>query len=214
MAELPVPVTPAHEVERVTDAVLSRPEFLDAQPSWLQQALRWVADVITRFLDTLGQGERGSTIGTVALVVTALLLVVLVVRYTRSMRRDPGLDVTVDGPAGRGADQWLADAQRLEEQSDWRGGLRCRYRALVAEFADAGLLEEVPGRTTGEYLAVVEADVPLAAGSFAAATRRFESAWYGHDDVDQADVAEFAATARRSVADAGIPHAATAGVGA
>ena len=214
MAELPVPVTPAEDVERITDAVLSRPEFLDAQPSWLQQALRWLGDVISRFLDTLGQGQRGSTIGTIVLVVVALLLVAVVIRSTRTMRRDPGLDVDVDGPVGRGADQWRDDARRLEESGDWRGALRCHYRALVAEFAGAGLLEEVPGRTTGEYLAIVAADVPPAAASFTAATRRFESAWYGHDDVSRTDVAQFAATAQRSVSDAGLRRAAAAGVGA
>ena len=211
MAELPVPTTPADQVHRITDAVLSRPEFLDAQPSWLQQAVRWVADVIGRFLDTLGGGQRGSAIGTVALVVAAAAILAVVIYYARSMRRDPGLGVTVDGPVGRAAEQWLADADRLEEQGDWRGALRCRYRALVAELAGAGLLEEVPGRTTGEYLAIVEADVPLAADAFRAATRRFESAWYGHTDVNATDVEEFTATARRTVGDAGIRRSAMAG---
>jgi hypothetical protein len=211
LAELQVPVTPAADVERITDAVLSRPEFLDAQPSWFQQALRWLADVIGRFMDTIGQGQRGSVIGTVVLLAVALALVVIVVASTRSMRRDPGLDVTVDGPAGRDAQQWLADAQRLADLQDWRGALRCHYRALVAQFASAGLLEEVPGRTTGEYLAAVESDVPSAAASFTAATRRFESAWYGHDAVGPDAATEFAATARRSAADAGIADAAMAG---
>jgi hypothetical protein len=213
LVELPVPVTPASDVERITDEVLSRPEFLDAQPSWLQQALRWLADVIGRFLDTVGQGQRGSTIGTIALVVAAVALVTIVIRTTRGMRRDPGLDVAVDGPVGRGAEAWWADARRLTEANDWRGALRCHYRALVAELAGAGLLEEVPGRTTGEYLAAVTSDIPSAADSFAAATRRFESAWYGHDEVGPDDVTVFAATAQRSLADAGIRRPAPVGAG-
>lgn len=214
MAELPVPAIPAEEVRRITDAVLSRPEFLDVQPSWLQRAVNWLADVIGRFLATLGGGQRGSTIGTVALVVAAVAILTVVVYYARTMRRDPGLDVALEGPVGRAPEQWLADAERLEEQGDWRGALRCRYRALVAELARAGLLEEVPGRTTGEYLAMVEADVPPAAASFRAATRRFDAAWYGHGDVSAEDVEEFAATARRSAADAGIRRSVVAGAGA
>ena len=209
-----MPQTPPDDVERITQEVLSRPEFLDAQPSWLQQALRWIADTFDGFVERLGEGPRGSAIGTVVLVAVALLLIAVIIRYTRTMRRDRGLDAAVDAPVGRAADQWLADAVALEEAGDWRGALRCRYRALVAELAAAGLVEEVPGRTTGEYLTAVAADVPLAAESFATATRRFESAWYGHADVSREDVADFATTAQRSLADAGLRRTATAGVGA
>lgn len=212
MAELPVPVTPPEQVERVTESVLSRPEFLDAQPSWLQQALQWIADAFGELAAPLGGGQRGSTIGTVALVVVALLLAAAVIRFTRTMRRDPGVDPAVDATVGRPADAWLAEALALAEEGDWRGALRCRYRALVAEFAAAGLLEEVPGRTTGEYRAAVEADVPPAAEAFAGATRTFELAWYGHAAVGRDDVAEFTATAQRAVAAAGVRRPAAAGV--
>lgn len=214
LSELTVPVTPPADVERITEEVLARPEFLQAQPSWLQQVLRWIFDMVDEFVGTLGGGPRGSAIGTVVLVLIALLLAGVIIRYTRTMRRDRGLDAAVDAPVGRAADQWLEDAVGLEAAGNWRGALRCRYRALVAELAGAGLVEEVPGRTTGEYLAAVEADVPLAAGSFATATRTFESAWYGHADVNRDDVAEFAATAQRSLADAGLRRTAAAGVGA
>ena len=211
MAELVVPVTSAEEVHRITDAVLARPEFLESRPSWLQQAGRRINDVINDFLNTLGEGTRGSTIGTLTLVLLALLVVFLVLRYTRTMRRDPGLDVAVEGPVGRAAAQWLADAEAAAAAGDWRQALRCRYRALVADFAANGLVEEVPGRTTGEYLRVVEENVPAAAEAFAVATRTFEAAWYGHADVQAADVEAFAATAHRSVVAAGLRRPATVG---
>jgi hypothetical protein len=58
--------------------------------------------------------------------------------------------------------------------------LRCRYRALVADLAGRGLVDEVPGRTTGEYRAEVGENVPRVAPEFAGATELFEAAWYGN----------------------------------
>jgi hypothetical protein len=57
--------------------------------------------------------------------------------------------------------------------------LRCRYRALVADLATRGVLEEKPGRTAGEYRAELRGTVPAASQSFAGATALFERAWYG-----------------------------------
>jgi hypothetical protein len=62
--------------------------------------------------------------------------------------------------------------------------VRCRYRALVAELAARGLVDEVPGRTAGEYRGEVRRNLPDAAGDFAGATELFELAWYGRGDTD------------------------------
>lgn len=197
----------------MTDAVLSRAEFAAAQPSWLERIFREISDFIARFfrlLDVDGSGGRGATIGTVTLVVIAIVVIVVVLRFTRTVRRDRGLDVAVEGAVGRPADRWLADAREHEAAGQWRDALRCHYRAMVATFAAEGLLEEVPGRTTGEYLRAVEGDVPAAADAFRSATRRFESAWYGRDDVRAEDIAAFAATALRAVDDAQIRRPAMA----
>jgi hypothetical protein len=204
LVDLPVPTTSGDRVREVTESVLARPEFLQAQPSWLQRALRWLADLFSRFTDALGGGERGSTIGTVSLIVVLLILALGILWYTRTLRRDRTLGVAVEGAVGRGAEDWLRDAAAAEAAGDFRGALRCRYRAMVAELAAHGLVEEVPGRTTGEYLAAVSQDVPAAAAAFTVATRAFEGAWYGHDDVTAADVSAFAETARDVARDSGI----------
>ena len=51
----------------------------------------------------------------------------------------------------RTAAQWRAEAAAHDAAGRWREALRCRYRALVAELAGRGLVEEIPGRTSGEY---------------------------------------------------------------
>ena len=204
MADLPVPVTAADEVRRITQDVLARPEFIESRPSWLQRAWLWLADRIGSLLDALGGEGRGSTIGTVALVVIIVVAILVVLRFSRTVRRDRRLDLEAQGTVGRSPQDWLDEAAALEQQAQWRAALRCRYRGLVAELAEHGLVEEVPGRTTGEYLTAVVTNVPDAAEAFTAATRGFEVAWYGHADVTASDAEDFAAVARRVLAAAGV----------
>ena len=64
-------------------------------------------------------------------------------------------------------------------QGRWAEGLRCRYRALVADLVRRGVIADQAGRTAGEYARDVAARQPEAAPSFAAATELFEAVWYG-----------------------------------
>jgi hypothetical protein len=57
----------------------------------------------------------------------------------------------------------------------------------VADLAGRGLVEEVPGRTTGEYRAQVTRSVPAAAPDFSTASDLFERAWYGAADTGPED---------------------------
>lgn len=56
--------------------------------------------------------------------------------------------------------------------------MRCRYRALVGDLIAAGLLEDVPGRTTGEYRRDVAVRAPDRSSAYDEATELFELAWY------------------------------------
>ncbi|HVM20175.1 MAG TPA: DUF4129 domain-containing protein [Egibacteraceae bacterium] len=202
MAELDIPVHDPEAVRQATEAVLSRPEFAEARPAWWEEVLRIIGEMLDRLVTTAGSGGRGSVIGVVVLAAFAAAIALGVIRFGRTLGRDPAVDMTVEGPVGRSAADWLAEADRHERQGEWRAALRCRYRALLADLAAQGLVEEVAGRTTGEYLASVTADVPDAAASFAAATAAFERAWYGHGEVGAADVERFAATVHQVLRDA------------
>jgi hypothetical protein len=59
-----------------------------------------------------------------------------------------------------------------------------RYRALVAELADRRLIDQVPGRTSGDYDRAVRSLVPEVAEQFSSVTRLFEQCWYGHEASD------------------------------
>lgn len=191
-------------VRRIADAILSRPEYAATEPSLVDRARLWVLERLGRLLDLLFSGGRASLLGTVVLALALLGLTVLAVRFLRGVRRDPERAAAVSEPAGRTARDWLGDAARHEDARRWRDALRCRYRALVGELAAAGLVDEVPGRTSGEYLAELAGSAPGAAAPLVAATRAFESAWYGGRTVDAGDVAAFATQARRAVVATGV----------
>jgi hypothetical protein len=210
LPELPVPHSGADEVHRVTREVLSRAEFQPAQPSWWERLLQTILDAIGRWLEAIGAGGRGSIIGTMVLIAVAVVLVVLVVRFTRSVRGVPAVRVAVDEHIGRSPRQWLEEAEGHEAAGRWRDAIRCRYRATLAEMASGGLVEEVAGRTSGEYRATVEQDVPAAAQPFAEVTDAFEQAWYGHGETTKRDVTAMREACRRALDAAGL-RPATAG---
>ena len=69
--------------------------------------------------------------------------------------------------------------------------MRARYRELVRSLIDDGVLDDLPGRTTGEYRGEFVSARPTAADSFVALTDLFEAVWYGGIDTDAADNQRF-----------------------
>lgn len=165
-------------VRRAAHDILSRPEFQPPYESPIDRLRHWVGQQIARVLDAAFSG-RVTLLGAVVLGAIAVLVVYLGVRAVRGVTRDPAArGVVFDGPRRPPAD-WLAEALACEQRADWRGALRARYRALVAELARRGLVEEVAGRTAGEYRRAVEASLPRSAEEFGGATELFELVVYG-----------------------------------
>ncbi|HYA44528.1 MAG TPA: DUF4129 domain-containing protein [Acidimicrobiales bacterium] len=104
----------------------------------------------------------------------------------RHPRATPGV-VVVEGADVLSPLHWRQEADRLAGQGRHREALRCRYRALVGDLATGGLLEEVPGRTTGDYERLVRALFPEVAGRFSAITDLFERCWYGQEAAGPAE---------------------------
>ena len=93
--------------------------------------------------------------------------------------------VVIDRSREPGA--WRAEADGHRAAARYRDALRCRYRALVADLARRGLIDEIPGRTTGEERRQLRASAPNALPFFREAADLFDAAWYGHVAVDHAD---------------------------
>jgi len=166
---LPVPDHSAAQAHAAAKEVLARGEYQVPSPTILQRIRIWIAEHLAR---VLGKLARGVT--------------------TDATSRVEGTMARL-----RTADDWRAEASTHEKQGQWRAGIRCRYRALVADLAQRGLVDEVPGRTTGEYRAEVGDNVPKIAPEFSGATELFEAAWYGNRPTGEHESARFRELADR-----------------
>lgn len=186
-------------MRRAAEEILARSEFQEAPRSLYQQFLDWLGDLLGDVLGTLLSSGTGSVLAWAVLVAVVGLLAWLVVRAVprSGHRREAGAGPHVEIEPRRPAEAWLTEAERHEAEGRWRDALRCRYRALVATLARGGVVEEVPGRTAGEYRALVRQARPAVAEPFADATDRFERAWYGNAETGADDAAAFRAVAER-----------------
>jgi hypothetical protein len=96
---------------------------------------------------------------------------------------------TIDG--GSPPESWRTWAAEHANAGRYRDAIRCQYRALVGDLARRGLLDEVPGTTTGEERSQLlrhDSGVTLPFGS---AIELFEQVWYGRLPAESADYEQF-----------------------
>ena len=177
--ELRVPDRDPEQVREVVREVLSRPEFRPPHRSLTERLVDWVLELIGRLLAALGGSGAGGIVGLVLLALVLVGVGVLAARFSRGLTPSPEVAAAVPAGRRRSAAVWRAEAEAQERAGAWREAVRSRYRALVADLASRGLVEEVPGRTAGEYRREVGRALPEAATDFAGATELFEVAWYG-----------------------------------
>lgn len=195
----PAPTRDPDQVHRAAGEVLSRPEFREAARPLLSRIWSWVLGRLAELLAALVGTSAGSIVGLLLFLLILAAVAAVAVRFARGMTRDPEVAAAIPSEPGRSAEEWRSRAEAHERAGEWRQALRCRYRALVADLGGRGLVEEVPGRTTGEYRGQVERNVPAAAEAFAGATELFERAWYGRTPTGAGEVTRFRDLAGRVV---------------
>ena len=200
---LPEPQAGADRVRAAIDAILARPEFAPEPRSWLERGRDIVLERLAEVLQAVFDTGAGGVVAWVIVAVLVLVAVLLALRFSRGLRADPTVAPEAGGPPLRPATDWRADAAAHEAAGEWRAGLRCRWRALVADLAGRGLVEEVPGRTAGEYRRQVADALPGAASDFDDATALFEAAWYGEHPADAAQAERLRQLSERVLAGMG-----------
>ncbi len=154
-----------------------------------------------------GLGWIGSLVEAVVWIVFVALVVVLVVLLVRAAmglgglgrRRRRPRDVAdpeaeplgaVRIDTSREPAEWRCEADAHRTAGRFRDAVRCRYRALVGDLARAGLIDEIPGRTSGEERVQLREVVPSAGPPFDRVAWLFDDTWYGDRDATDDDVAE------------------------
>ena len=168
----------ADEVRQLADEILARREFAQPEPSLIERVRSWFEDLIGRILEAAFSGGAGSLVGWVVLLVAVAAIVWFATRQGRTVQVDRRVGVRVEGVHRRTPAEWRAEAEDHEAAGDWKLALRCRYRALVGDLIAERLLEDVAGRTTGEYRRDLAVRAPDRSPAFDEATELFELAWY------------------------------------
>lgn len=198
---LPPPSSGAEEIREGAEEILRRPEFQPPPRSLYQQALDKVGELLGDAIDAIVGGTSGAFLAWGLLLLVVGALAYLVARGVQSGRRrktpSSGPTIEVDPEVGRPFAAWDAEAARLEGEGRWREALRCRYRSLIAALAGAGVVEEIPGRTAGEYRTLVGGIRPAVGEPFSGATDLFERAWYGDEATGPDEASDFGRLADR-----------------
>jgi len=199
-ADLAVPHDDPDKARATADEVLARPEYRVPTPTLVERVQRWVADLVDRVVGAAIGGGGASWIAWSVLALALGAVAVLAARFARGITPDPVRSAASLAPPLRTAADWRLEAEAHERAGRWRPALRCRYRALVSELAAGGVVDEVPGRTAGEYRAAVGIAAPEVASEFAAVTEAFERAWYGSAPTGADDAAHVSSLADRVLA--------------
>lgn len=177
------PATPsAEEVRDAAQEILQRPEFREPPKSLYQRLQEMLAEWLGEVFGALVGGGPPGYLAWAVLVGALAAVAYLVFRGLQldRRRREAARPEEAVVERRRPAADWEAEAARHEARGEWRAALRCRYRALIARLAGHGIVDEVAGRTAGEYRAVVGEAAPAVAPDFTGATNLFEQAWYGN----------------------------------
>jgi hypothetical protein len=180
-------------VRELADEILSQARYDRPPKSIPDRVMEWLGEQLTRLIEGLVGGGGGAVLAWIILLGAAGTVIFLLVRYGRvtvpALARDQEPEVMVE--LTRTAREWREEADRLEAEGRWAEGLRCRYRALVADLVRRGTIPEQAGRTAGEYARDVAHRLPDAAPAFAAATELFEAVWYGGATTGPAEAERF-----------------------
>lgn len=203
------PPVDADDARRTADEILRGSEYDEPSESLIERVLDWLFERLGDLMPSGPGGGPGNLIGWVvvaALVVAAAWFVYkAVVARPRKRRRSTEPAVRFGTESHRDAAVWLDEAGRLAAAGDHRGAIRCRHQAMVARLITDGVLDDVPGRTAGEYRDLVARAVPDEQDRLERLTRRFDDVWYGDVPAGATDHEAFVAdcdAVERAVADA------------
>jgi hypothetical protein len=172
---------------------LRKAVYHQGEESPVQRVLRWLFARLGNVLDRLSHVAPG---GVPSLVVIVVLLVLLVVAVRLGLGparlRDALTDRRRDARA-RTAEEYRAEAESLAARGELKEAVRARFRAIIRELEERGVLDPRAGRTAGEIAREGGAAVPSVALHLDDAAATFDRVWYGRRTVDAATYARLRA---------------------
>lgn len=176
---------------------LSKAIYHVADPSPVQRFMHWLFDKIGKFLDGAVRVAPGGLPSLVGVVVVVVAIVVALRLGLGPTKLRDALTDRRRGAAAKSAAEYRAEAETLAAQGKFKEAVRARFRAVIRELEERGVLDPRPGRTAGEIAREGGAAVRAIAGDLRTAAETFDAAWYGRREAEQADYAAVAGADNR-----------------
>ncbi len=194
-----VPVLPdAEEGRRWAREELAGPGY--ERPGLVRRALEWLFERLQTI--PLPEGQGSSLLaGVLVLLVAALVGWALFRAGGPLARRRAAAPDAVFERRARSAAEHRAAADAAAAAGDWRTAVVERFRAVVRDLEENGVLAEQPGRTADETARTGGVQLPAVAADLHAAARLFDDVRYGDRDAGpaaDATLRELDARARRA----------------
>jgi Domain of unknown function (DUF4129) len=154
----------------------------DYHNPWLDSALRWIVDQLTKLLDGANKLANGGLSLVVTLLV-ALVTIALLVWVLPKVRREPVVGhpdgaVIVDPTITAGSYRDLAARALADGRYD--AAVLEGFRATAKDMSDRTLLDDAPGLTAHEVSLELSRPFPDFAGRLAQSANLFDAVRYGH----------------------------------
>ncbi|MEO3942484.1 DUF4129 domain-containing protein [Paenarthrobacter nicotinovorans] len=183
------PVTPdREEARRWAAEELSKPQYPDAQPGWLDQWWRDFLDWLSSLEgDASGQGPDLAVPLMIALALALIIAAVIVVRPRLNARRKAaGSDIYGDD-SSLDSEGYRKRAATAADDGDWPSAVVDQFRAIVRSAEEREIVDARPGRTADEAATQLGQVFGTAQSRLDAAALLFDAVRYGEQGATAPD---------------------------
>jgi uncharacterized membrane protein len=178
MAVSDIPVDPDRdEAAKAAARELSDPAYVSGDPNPVERAFKWMLEKLGELLAGAG-GMSGITAITILVALVVIIVIVIRLRTGRTGRARRAGD-KVFGSTLMTAAEHRAAAERAAAAGDLAEAVRERFRAVVRELEQRGVLDARAGRTVDEVAFEAGQALPVLADDLRGAAVQFDDVWYG-----------------------------------
>ncbi|HEU4542965.1 MAG TPA: DUF4129 domain-containing protein [Jiangellaceae bacterium] len=173
------------EARELAEGELANPRY-DSEPSLLQQAFEWLFERLSELLSS-ARGTLSGPMGALLLAVIILAVATILLRYGALARRRKSAAESVLGGTRRGAREYRAAAAAAAAAGKWSEAVVERFRAIIADLDERGVLHVKAGTTADEAAWTAGLALPDLVGSLSDAATMFDAIRYGGHDATSED---------------------------
>jgi hypothetical protein len=186
LAEVPV-VIDRDDARHAAEAELSNHEYLAAQPNLWERVFSWLGHRIADLVERASRVTPGGPLGLLVLLAVLVLVVVVVRLRTGGPARANRVRRAVFEDRSRSARDYRSAAETAATAGDFATAVRERFRAIVRELEERGVLDELSGRTADEAAREAGIRLPDSRDELLAAAALFDAVHYGGHEASNVD---------------------------